>query len=194
MRHRQIALALWFGLAAGPAMAITEPATGPSAEQVEAAFERFRALEGEWRARSTMGWTSRSEFRLLGRGTVVLAIASFDDAPRERDMASAFHRDGGRLLLTHYCEAGNQPRLVATRIAADGREVEFEFLDGTGMSSRDAGHMDRAVFRFLDDGSFTSRWTWFQGGEERWMEAITYLRTAAPVTREPSQPEESSHH
>jgi hypothetical protein len=162
--------------AAAPAAAGTEAATNPSSEQVEAAFARFRSLVGEWRARSTVGWTSRTEYRLLGRGTVVMAISSFDDAPPERDMASAVHRDGGRLLLTHYCEAGNQPRLVATRIAPDGSEVEFEFLDGTGMASREAGHMDRAVFRFLDDGRFTSRWTWYQGGEERWMEEVIHER------------------
>lgn len=157
-----------------------EPA--PSPERVERAFERFRGLVGDWRARSTKGWTSRSEYRLLGRGTVVMAISSFDDAPPERDMASAIHRDGGRLLLTHYCEAGNQPRLVATRISPDASEVEFEFLDGTGMESRDEGHMDRAVFRFLDGDRFTSRWTWYKGGRESWMEEITYVRgsTAPP--------------
>lgn len=192
MNTRRWMLCWMLVASAAPAALAAEPTTSPSSEQVKAAYERFRSLEGEWRARSTMGWTSGTEYRLLGRATVVMGISSFDDAPPERDMATAIHRDGERLLLAHYCEAGNQPRLVATRIAADGSEVEFEFLDGTGMSSRDEGHMDRAVFRFLDDGRFTSRWTWYQGGEERWMEEITYERSVTedeaviPAAGEPS--------
>lgn len=159
----------------------------PPAELVERAYERFRGLVGDWRATSTKGWGSRSEYRLLGRGSVVLAISSFDDAAPERDMASAVHRDGERLLLTHYCEAGNQPRLVATRISSDAREVEFHFLDGTGMRSRDEGHMDRVVFRFVDENRFTSRWTWFQGGRESWMEEIIYVRQPSIVPGDEDQ-------
>ncbi|HVS03676.1 MAG TPA: hypothetical protein VMT16_12975 [Thermoanaerobaculia bacterium] len=180
-------------LAAAPCLGAVAPEPTPSPALVERAYQRFHGLVGEWRGQSTQGWTGRSEYRLLGRGTVVLALSSFDDAPPERDMASAVHRDAGRLLLTHYCEAGNQPRLVATRISPDAREVEFQFVDGTGMESRDDGHMDRALFRFLDDGSFTSRWTWYVGGRESWMEEIVYRR-AQPAAAAPLQPAAAREH
>jgi len=84
--------------------------------------------------------------------------------------------DGDRLLLTHYCEARNQPRLVLSRVEDDGRTAVFSFLDGTNMASRDSGHMDKVVIRFQDDDHYTSQWTWYQGGEERWLEEITHTR------------------
>ena len=87
-----------------------------------------------------------------------------------------YHMDGDRLLLTHYCEAGNQPRLVASSIEDGARTVTFTFLDATNLPSRDHGHMDKAILRFLDDDHFSSRWTWYQDGEETWMEEIVYER------------------
>lgn len=179
-------LALALATVPRPAGAASEPAPPP--DLVERAYERFRGLVGHWRGESTAGWASSTEYRLFGRGTAVLGLSSFDDAPPERDMATAVNRDGDRLLLTHYCEAGNQPRLVASRISEDAREVEFVFLDGTGMASRDEGHMDRAVFRFLGRDRFTSRWTWYQAGEETWMEEIEYHREGGAGPAGPAPP------
>ena len=91
-------------------------------------------------------------------------------------MATLFFLDGERLLLTHYCEAGNQPTLVASSSAPDGSSVTFTFLSGTGMRSRDDGHMDKVVVRFIDGAHFSSQWTWYQDGKERWLEEIAYRR------------------
>ncbi len=67
----------------------------------------------------------------------------------------------------------------ALGVEQDGRVVHFEFLDGTGMASRNTGHMDRAIFRFVDDDHYTSRSTFYSNGEESWMEEITYQRITA---------------
>jgi hypothetical protein len=44
------------------------------------------------------------------------------------------------------------------------------------MPSRNRGHMDKAVFRFIDDNHVSSQWTWYQDGKESWMEEITLER------------------
>ena len=43
-----------------------------------------------------------------------------------------YHLDGDRLLATHYCPQGNQPRL---KLMDDGdpKRLSFAFVDGTGM-------------------------------------------------------------
>lgn len=142
------------------------------AEQV---FERLKQLAGEWESRSTAGWEGSEQFAVLARGSVVLATFRFKDA-QAGGMATVMHMDGDRVLLTHYCEARNQPRLVLSRVEDGGRTAIFTFLDGTNMASRDAGHMDKVVFRFQDNDHYTSQWTWYQGGQEKWLEEITYTR------------------
>jgi len=137
-------------------------------------FERMKSLSGEWKGKSTKGWTDRMKVDVIAGGSVVRFV-SFDSHPGET-MQTMMHLDGDRLILTHYCIARNQPRLVATKIAPDGRSATFEFLDGTGMTSRDTGHMDKVVFELTDDGRYTSRWTWYSKGEERWMEQVEHER------------------
>lgn len=153
--------------------------TGPSDEgeraPAEAAFERFKALAGRWAGSSTEGWKDEVEFSVIARGSVVMAVSAFEAHPGET-MVTMFHLDRGRLMLTHYCVAGNQPRLVATELAGDGSELTFTWLDGTGLASRDEGHMDRVAIRFAEDGSYSSRWTWYRDGESSWMEEIRLER------------------
>lgn len=142
----------------------------PNPTPAAAAFERFKKLEGKWKGRSTKGWEEVSIYKTIAAGSVVVGT-SFDAHPNET-MMTMFHLDGDRLMLTHYCVAKNQPRLVATSFADGGKTVTFTFLDGGNLSSRDRGHMDKAVFRFVDDNHATSQWTWYQDGKESWMEEI----------------------
>ena len=82
------------------------------------AFERIKKLEGTWQAKSTKGWEERQQFRLIAKGTAVasqsMPASSADTAKGDTSpnapMLTVFHMDGDHLLLTHYCEAGNQPR------------------------------------------------------------------------------------
>jgi len=142
-----------------------------------AAFERFKALAGRWKGESTRGWTDEGELRVIAQGSVVMAT-SFDAHPNEV-MATMFYLDGEDLMLTHYCVARNQPRLRATSFEDGGRTVTFTFVDGGNLPSRDRGHMDRAVYRFENADAFTTRWTWYQDGQERWMEEIRQVRSPA---------------
>ncbi len=140
----------------------------------QAAFERFKNLEGQWLGRSTKGWEEVVGFKTIAQGSVVVEN-SFDAHPNET-MMTMFHLDGERLMLTHYCVAKNQPRLEATSFENDGKTITFTFLDATNLPSRDKGHMDKAVFRFADENKFSTQWTWYQNGKESWMEEIVLER------------------
>ena len=157
----------------GQAFSSTAPLSRDQALQV---FEQFKALSGRWRGESTKGWEGDSTYRVLARDSVVMSTSEFDDAGPGRGMVTMTHMDGDRLVLTHYCEARNQPRLVATALEDGGRTVVFTFLDGTNLPSRESGHMDKAVFHFEGPNQLRSRWTWYQKGEETWFEDIVYTR------------------
>jgi catechol 2,3-dioxygenase-like lactoylglutathione lyase family enzyme len=140
------------------------------------AFERLCALAGSWEGRSSAGWTARSEIEVIARGSAVLERTNFEAHPGET-MLTFFHRDGEALVLTHYCVAGNQPRLVASEI--DGGRFHFTFRDATNLATRDVGHMDEAFFDLGDGETFSSKWSFSQGGKTSWMEEIEYRRVGA---------------
>jgi hypothetical protein len=155
------------GAGGGPA----EP-DNPSAREV---FEQLRGLAGEWRGKSSKGWTDRADVRVIAAGSVVVSTSEFEAHPGET-MMTMFHLDGDRLLLTHYCVAKNQPRLRMTAATDGGKQVTFTFLDATNLASRNQGHMDSVVFRFQDSDHYSSRWSFYKDGREDWMEEIHYER------------------
>jgi hypothetical protein len=143
-------------------------------EDARAAYARLQSLAGEWRSKSTKGWAETLTFTLLGKGSALLELSHFTDTPDEA-MASVFHLDGDRLLLTHYCEAKNQPRLVATDVRDGGRVIVFSFLDGTGLADH-PGHMHSVRFHIVDADHVRSQWSFFRDGKEQWMEEIVSER------------------
>ena len=163
------------------ALVVSRPAPAAAEEvtpaQARLAFEQLKRLAGEWDAKSTQGWTGRHAMQILGGGSAVMSISRIEPhAGEDEGMATAFHLDGDRLIATHYCVAKNQPRLVATSVSADGKTIEFAFLDGTNMRSRDVGHMDRAIITIESPDRYTGRWTFYQNGRETWMEEIINTR------------------
>ena len=115
-------------------------------------------------------------YEVAAKGSVVIHRSHFDGEAND-GMMTAFFLDGERLLMTHYCEARNQPTLIASTIDDADRSVLFRFLRGTNMASRDVGHMDSCVIRFIDANRLTRRWTWYGKGKETWLEAIEEVRS-----------------
>lgn len=166
---RCVAVALFVAAAS-----LSARANGPDGSLASRAFERLKALEGAWTARSTKGWTASITYRTIADGSCVMEMSS--GAHENDTMATMFYLDGDRLLLTHYCSAKNQPRLMATDIAPDLSTITFTFLDATNLPSRDTGHMDKVVLRLRGDDAFSSQWTWYHDGAESWMEEIVHER------------------
>jgi len=74
-----------------------------------------------------------------------------------------FYLDGDRLMLTHFCDAGNRPRMAA-RVSPDGNTIEFDFVDVSGSTKH--GHMDHAVFTIIDANHHTEDWTYMMPGDK----------------------------
>jgi hypothetical protein len=124
------------------------------------AFTAIKSMPGTWEGKSEMG-PVQVVFKTTARGSAVMS-----EILGQEDMISMFHMDGpNRLLLTHYCAVGNEPRMQAS-VSPDGRTITFDFVDATNLATPDAGHMQRMVLTVLDDNHHTEEWTFSDHGKE----------------------------
>jgi calcineurin-like phosphoesterase family protein len=133
----------------------------------KAAFERLKTLAGEYQANK-----STITYELVGNGTVVLERETIENMS---PMVTMYHLDGDRLILTHYCHAGNQPRMQARRFDAKTGEIRFEYLDGTNMKPAD-GHMHNATIRIEDPKTVVADWEFFNNGKLATTETFRYIK------------------
>ena len=111
----------------------------------EVAFERLKSLAGTWES-TEKGSTRKSTttYALTGGGSVLIESMG--------GMATAYHLDKGSLVLTHFCGAGNQPRMRAKTIENGGRHLVFEMYDITNHPDPNAYYTKSLDVSFLDDG------------------------------------------
>jgi len=128
-------------------------------------FDQMKTLVGNWEGKNSQGHDLRVTFDSTGGDSAIMSDI-ISDEHHGQDMVSMIHMDGpNRLILTHYCSAGNQPRMSATQ-SADGKTITFEFFDGTNIG--DKGHMQRVAFAILDPNHHTEEWTFNAGpGKEK---------------------------
>jgi hypothetical protein len=126
------------------------------------AFDAIKNMPGTWEGKGSEGQPLEVTFKVTSGGSAVMSEIL---APNH-DMISMIHLDGpNRLLLTHYCAVGNQPRMQAS-VSPDGKVITFVYVDATNLSSPDAGHMQRMVLTILDSNHHTEEWTFMDHGKE----------------------------
>jgi len=159
-------------------IAVTAFAADTAATQSDAqkSFDALKNLAGSWEGPVTtvppmaeMGDMTRTQVSLhvTSRGNALvheMKEAGTPDDPAKYDHpVTMFYLDNDRLILTHYCDAGNRPRMAA-RTSADGKTVEFDFLDVDGGTQY--GHMHHAVFTVIDANHHTEDWTYMMPGDK----------------------------
>lgn len=85
------------------------------------AFDKLKTLAGHWEANTDKGKVTTS-FELVSGGTALVEHMSMAG---EKEMLTVYFVDGNRLLLTHYCEAGNQPRMQAAAFDPKSSVIDF---------------------------------------------------------------------
>jgi len=149
---RVVTLIVLAALAATSAFAQTD---------AQKAFNSIKNMPGIWEGKMSNGQVAQVSFKVTAGGSAVMS-----EILGKEDMITMFHLDGPqRLLMTHYCGAGNQPRMQA-RLSPDGKTISFNFIDATNLATPDAGHMQRMVLTLLDENHHTEEWTFLDHGKE----------------------------
>ena len=124
----------------------------------ETAFETFKGFEGQWAIRSGQkALPIEMTYESGSKGSIVT-----EQFGKE---LSVFYRDGQSLLMTHFCNAGNQPRLRLRENTQPG-VFEFQMFDITPLQSADAEHVERVIYRIVDDKTIDLEIVWKHGKSE----------------------------
>jgi hypothetical protein len=138
-------------------------------------FDQLKTLAGSWEGPVTVvppapemdNKPVQITLRVTSRGNALVhemkGAGTPDDPSHYDHPVTMFYLDGDRLLLTHYCDAGNRPRMAGT-VSPDGKTVEFNFLDVAGDTQY--GHMQHAVFTVVDANHHTEDWTFLMPGDK----------------------------
>ncbi|HSZ79317.1 MAG TPA: hypothetical protein VK775_18060 [Chthoniobacterales bacterium] len=125
-------------------------------------FDQLKSLTGSWEGKNSMGEPVQVSYRTTSGGSALMS----EIMGHGEDMISMIHFDGAnRLLLTHYCAVGNQPRMLASA-SPDGKTITFNFLDATNLGNPQSGHMDHVVIAMLDANHHTEEWNFTDHGKE----------------------------
>jgi hypothetical protein len=137
--------------------------------EAQKSFDKLKALSGVWEGKVTTDLKvatpldnepTHVTLRTTSRGNALMHEMTSAGSPD--DPITMFYLDEGRLLLTHYCDAGNRPRMEG-KISPDGKTLEFEFIDVAGNNLHQ--HMHHAKFTFIDANHHLEEWTFMLGDQ-----------------------------
>jgi len=151
MRTTLLAFALAFILSTGAGWADTNPS--------KTVFDQMKTLKGSWTATTPDG-PMNVEYEVIANGSVVMETI-FKDTPGE--MVSMYFLDGDKLVMTHYCAAGNQPRM---KLSPDSttKAWTFVFDGGTNIEVGKGTYMQGGSYTF-DGSTMTWRGQGMQDGK-----------------------------
>ncbi|PYS65955.1 MAG: hypothetical protein DMF74_02430 [Acidobacteria bacterium] len=135
------------------------PKTSGPQSDAQKAFETLKTLAGSWEG-SIMGMPVQITIRVTSSGNAILhegTSSGMKDNP-----ITMLYVESDRLLLTHYCDSGNRPRMQG-KLSPDGKTVTFDFLDVSGNAQRFLMH--DAAFTLIDANHHIEEWTYIMSGK-----------------------------
>jgi hypothetical protein len=145
-------------------LACSPPVSAQAQSPAQKSFQQIKSLAGTWEGTLTtfpaseyQGKHLQVSLRVTSSGNAVLHEMKVPGEPD--DPITMLYVNGNRLFLTHYCDAGNRPRMTA-KVSADGKTITFNLVDVSG--SKRYGYMEHVVFTAIDASHHTEDWTFLE--------------------------------
>ena len=136
-------------------------------------FDRMKTLTGTWKGKDPQGKPVDVAYKVVSEGMAIMETLGVED--HAENMVTMYHLDHGRLMLTHYCSMGNQPRLQYDAAKSSDSTLVFTFRDATNMESKDEAHIHGLTIIFRDKTHFAQEWVSMVDGKEA-REVFAYER------------------
>ena len=179
-----VALALLGGVLVAPRpTAGQETAVVKGGVDAKAAFKRIKAMAGTWKSEASGEHKGDEDDHHKGEKTVTYKLTGGGSAlietllPGEaHEMVSVYHLDGDELRMTHYCSAGNQPRVKLDRANSTPDHLIFVFDGGTNLDAQKDMHIHGVKITFHKDGKVESEWEGYQDGKSAGITKFALVR------------------
>jgi hypothetical protein len=124
-----------------------------------ATFDVFKSLVGDWVSSGSGDEKTTVSYELVAGGS---AVVERMDPGTAHSMVTVYHPDGQRVLMTHYCAAGNQPRMAGK---GDAKSFTFKMIDITNLPDSKAPHMASLTLTFVDKDHMVQEWGFVHDGK-----------------------------
>lgn len=147
-----------------------------------AGLEALKALEGSWSGSTYKHQDERvwgeSEavvtYKVTGARSAVVETL-FPGTPQE--MTTVYHDDpDGNLVMTHYCNARNQPKMEL--VSFENNRLEFRLAPDADIDAAHEHHAHELTITVGEDGSLQHDWTNHNMGQEADLRNIKLVRLA----------------
>jgi len=146
-----------------------DPAKDKAPITAKEAFAKLKTLVGTWKNEAAHGERHASPgdnkvtYRLTGAGS---ALVETDLPGSDHEMVSVYHLDKSDLRMTHYCAAGNQPRLKLDLAASSPSHLVFVFDGGSNLDPATDMHIHGLTVDFRGNGKVAFTWESLSGGKK----------------------------
>jgi len=137
------------------------------------AFDQLKSLAGEWEGKETSsGMVVKLSYKVVSNGSAVMETMRPANEP---EMITMYTLEGDRIVVTHYCSAGNQPTMQTAPLSGATGKYDFTFVRVAGTKSPDEGHMAGLSVSIPDKDHLVEVWT-FQNQGQSHAATFTYTR------------------
>jgi hypothetical protein len=155
----------------------TDDSPAKDGVEAKAVFKKLKTLVGSWKGKTSQDEKEDAKkehadehpdeaevtFKLTGAGS---ALVETQFPGMQHEMVSVYHLDGDELRMTHYCAAGNQPRLKLDRAKSKPDDFVFVFDGGSNLDPEKDMHIHGLRITFEKDGHVKSAWDAYTGGKK----------------------------
>ena len=138
-------------------------------------FEKLKTLTGTWEGTSQMGEGDAApvgiEYSVTSNGSAVVEKL-MPGTPSE--MVSVYYEENGKLMMTHYCALGNQPKLELK--SSEGNQLKFSLVKKSAINAKKDLHMHEVVLTFPEDGKISQSWVSYENGKPQDPHVFTFTK------------------
>lgn len=139
------------------------PGKSGSSSDAQTEFTLMKTLAGNWQGSVTSdnpAWGTDKPI-LLSISVASHGNALIHELNTGGPELTVFYMEDNRLALTHYCDLGNRPHMVAQPLN-QSKVIEFDLVDYPGNDQ--IGHISHAVFTMVEPDHHIEDWTFLPTG------------------------------